>query len=321
MTKKDVKQRRMRIALIAGGSSNERDVSLSGAAAVEEALDPEKFIVRRFDPADGLAELAGDSYLADFAFILMHGVGGEDGTIQGFLDLLKIPYQGSGVLGSAIAIDKHLSKQLYQTAGLPVADWQIIHREESIAAEKIDALVARFGLPVVAKPVREGSSMGMTLASTAAELQEGIASALLIDKSVMVEKYIKGMELTVGVLGNRKPEALPVILIKPDETHHFFDYDAKYQPGAAEEICPAPIEDDLRDTLQNYAVLAHTVLRLRGYSRSDFIVGYDGSISLLETNTIPGMTATSLFPQAAAEYGLDFPHLLERLIELGLEKE
>jgi D-alanine-D-alanine ligase len=306
---------KLRIALLAGGKSGEREVSLNGAAGVEKALDPGRFSVTRYDPATDLAKLAADAPEIDFAFILLHGRFGEDGTMQGFLDLLGVPYQGSGVLGSAIAMNKHLSKELYRLSGLPVADWQIVERT-SVVDEQ--ALVARFGLPLVVKPVHEGSSLGLTLAGTAEDLRRGIAEALRHDRQIMVEKYIKGRELTVGVLGNEEPQGLPVIEIIPGEGYSFFDYQAKYLPGASKEICPAPISEHLADLAREYAVRAHQVLRLQGYSRTDMILAPDGTLVLLETNTIPGMTATSLMPQAAAAAGLAFPQFLERLIDLGL---
>ena len=309
---------KLRIALIAGGVSGEREVSLSGAAGVSKALDPEKFIVSRYDPATDLAQLAADARKLDFAFILLHGLYGEDGTMQGFLDLLGVPYQGSGVLGSAIAMDKNLAKELYQLNGLPVADWQIIGAGDEVNVEE---LVARFDLPVVIKPVREGSSLGLTLAQTREQLMAGIDKAQSHGSRVMIEKYISGTELTVAVLGNSELQGLPVIEIVPGEEFSFFDYDAKYKAGASEEICPARISDELTVQVQEYGVAAHRALRLRGYSRTDIMLSGDGSLYLLETNTIPGMTPTSLLPQAAAEYGLAFPEFLEKLIELGMQSD
>jgi len=305
-----------RIALVAGGVSGERQVSLNGAAGVEKALDPQKFTIVRYDPATDLARLAADAPEIDFAFILLHGLFGEDGTMQGFLDLLNVPYQGSGVLGSAVAMDKHLAKELYKLNGLPVADWEIIKKGDPV---EVDSLESKFGLPVVIKPVREGSSLGLTLAKTRLELESGIEKALQHDSSIMVERYIRGRELTVGVLGNSEIMPLPVIEIIPGEEFAFFDYDAKYKPGASEEICPAQISESITQEVQKYGVMAHKALRLRGYSRTDMILEDNGSVYLLETNTIPGMTQTSLMPQAAAEYGLDFSQFLEKLIELGLE--
>jgi D-alanine-D-alanine ligase len=309
---------KLRIALIAGGVSGEREVSLSGATGVSKALDPEKFIVSRYDPATDLAQLAADARKLDFAFILLHGLYGEDGTMQGFLDLLGVPYQGSGVLGSAIAMDKNLAKELYQLNGLPVADWQIIGAGDEVNVEE---LVARFDLPVVIKPVREGSSLGLTLAQTREQLMAGIDKAQSHGSRIMIEKYISGTELTVAVLGNSELQGLPVIEIVPGEEFSFFDYDAKYKAGASEEICPARISDELTVQVQEYGVAAHRALRLRGYSRTDIMLSGDGSLYLLETNTIPGMTPTSLLPQAAAEYGLAFPEFLEKLIELGMQSD
>ena len=307
---------KLHIALIAGGTSTEREVSLNGAKGVEKALDSSKFIVDRYDPATDLGRLATDAPELDFAFILLHGLYGEDGTMQGFLDLLGVPYQGSGVLGSAIAMDKHLAKELYKLNGLPVADWQIISGGEEV---DIDGLISRFDLPVVIKPVREGSSLGLSLAKTKEQLVEGIDKAQGHDSSIMIEKYIIGRELTVGVLGNAELQALPVIEIIPGDDFAFFDYDAKYKAGASEEICPAEISDELTALAQEHGVAAHKALRLKGYSRTDIMLSEDGDLYLLETNTIPGMTPTSLMPQAAAEYGLTFSEFLEKLIELGRE--
>ena len=306
---------KMRVALLAGGTSGEREVSLNGAAAVERSLDPGRFLVRRYDPATDLAKLVNDAREIDFAFILLHGLKGEDGTVQGLLDLLGIPYQGSGVLGSAIAMDKHLSKDLFRQHGLPVADSIVIRPSEAGSPQDI---IARLGLPLVVKPVREGSSLGLTIARTLAELQAGIDMAKKHDRQVMVEQYIKGREITAAVLGNDELTALPLIEIIPGEGFDFFNYAAKYQPGASQEICPAPISPELTATAQKYALGAHRALRLRGYSRTDMILDAAGKFYLLETNTIPGMTATSLLPQAAAEYGLSFSQFLERLIELAL---
>ncbi len=308
---------KIRIALLAGGTSGEREVSLNGAAEVEKALPKDKFSVRRFDTATDLADLVAAKNEIDFAFILLHGLQGEDGTMQGLLDLLNIPHQGSGVLGSAIAMDKHLSKELYRLEGLPVAEWEIVTPQN---AREGKSIAAKLGLPVVVKPVREGSSLGMTIARTEDELVDGIEKALTHGREVMVEQYIKGRELTVGVVGNYTLDALPLIEIVPGEEFTFFDYTAKYKPGASNEICPAPVSEEITRKAQEFALRAHKVLRLRGYSRTDMMLDGNDNLYLLETNTIPGMTATSLLPQAAAEFGLAFPDFLERLVELGMEK-
>ena len=309
-------QKKRLIALLAGGKSGERDVSLKGAAIFEKALDPEKFIIRKYDPACDLERLARESREIDFAFILLHGLYGEDGSVQGMLDLLDIPYQGSGILGSALAMDKNLAKILYKQENIPVADWSVVGREDKKSSANI---VACFGLPVVIKPVRDGSSLGLTIARTEVQVTDGIQRALENDHRVMVEKFISGREVTVSVLGNNEPEAMPVIEIIPGDQYEFFDYNAKYLPGASKEICPAEISSELTSRAQRYAVAAHQILQLSGYSRTDMIIDEEEDIYVLETNTIPGMTETSLLPQAVKAYGLDYPQLLERLIELGLE--
>ncbi len=309
-------QKKLRIALVAGGTSGEREISLNGAATVEKALDPAKFIVQRFDSATDLVKLCNQANEIDFAFILLHGFQGEDGTIQGMLDLLGIPYQGSGVLGSALAMDKHLSKKLYQQNGLPVAASQLIRNHEQLQPEQ---LIEQLGLPVVVKPVREGSSLGMSIAHTQKELLAGLEKAHQHGREVMVEQYIQGREITVGVIGNETLEPLPLIEIQPGKEFLFFDYKAKYEPGASKEICPAPVSEAIRIKAQDYAMRAHKALRLRGYSRTDMIMDHQENIYLLETNTIPGMTQTSLLPQAAVAAGYSFASFLEKLIELGRE--
>ena len=307
---------KLRLALIAGGVSAEREVSLRGAAGVEQALNRDRYEVVRYDPATDLARIAADAANIDAAFILLHGVHGEDGTIQGFLDLLGIPYQGAGVLGSALAMDKNLAKVMYRLAGLPVAPWVMVEPGDLRDSGRIESAV---GLPCVVKPVRQGSSIGMSIVRTRDQLPAALELALRHDGEVMVEAFLKGRELTAGVLGNSELTALPLIEIIPDSRFDFFNYEAKYQPGATREVCPAPVSETVRARAQDYAVRAHRSLQLRGYSRTDMIlVGEE--LYLLETNTIPGMTPTSLLPQAAAEAGLPFAALLDRLIELALER-
>ncbi|MGO9620033.1 MAG: D-alanine--D-alanine ligase [Desulfobaccales bacterium] len=308
---------KMRLALIAGGKSSEREVSLKSGAQVFEALDKSKYDIRRYDPLTDLGRLVGDAPELRVALIIMHGRGGEDGAMQGLLDLLEIPYQGSGVLGSALAMNKELSKALYQRAGLKVPAALAFPREQAPTSREIEA---RLGLPVVIKPANEGSSIGVTLARSLAELEAGLTAAFGYDSRVLVEEFVQGPEVTGGVLGNRDPIALPLVEIIPASDYRFFDYEAKYQPGASREICPARLEPKLTGQAQQYALAAHAALGCRGYSRTDMIVR-EGEIYVLETNTIPGMTATSLFPQAARAAGLEFPALLDRLISLALEKE
>lgn len=306
---------RLRLALIAGGVSGEREVSLKGAEGVEQALDQNKYDVVRYDPATDLPRLAADAASIDVAFILLHGIHGEDGTMQGFLELLNIPYQGAGVLGSALAMDKNLAKTIYSLHGLPVAKWEMAVKKDVADPSR---LLNNLRLPLVIKPVRQGSSIGMSIVRESAELAASLAKAFEHDNEVMVEEFISGREITVGVLGNEDLVALPLVEIIPDEQYEFFDYEAKYKPGATKEVCPADVSDAIRVKAQEYGLTAHQTLQLRGYSRTDMIIR-DDEIFILETNTIPGMTPTSLLPQAAAEYGLSFSALLDRLVELALE--
>lgn len=308
---------KIKLALIAGGRSGERDVSLKGAEGVLAALNPDRYQINQYDPATDLVRLASDAQDLDVAFILLHGPLGEDGTMQGFLDLLDLPYQGSGVLGSALAMDKHLAKTIYRSAGLPVANWLTLKSpDEKPAAEIIEQL----GLPLVIKPVSQGSSLGMTIARSAEEVNKGLVKAFAVDEQVMVEEFIAGREITAGVLGNDTLTALPLVEIIPDEKYDFFDYDAKYKEGGATEICPAPMEKKTETIARRYGIMAHQALQLRGYSRTDMIIDRQDQLYLIETNTIPGMTPTSLLPQAAKAHGLSFSALLDHLIELALEK-
>jgi len=308
-------EKKLQLALLAGGRSGEREVSLKGAEEVAKVLDPQKYEVRRYDPATDLAKLAAEADTLDAAFILLHGPFGEDGTMQGFLDLLSLPYQGSGVLGSALAMDKNLAKILYKNNGLKVPEWYMAEKADINNPSKI---LSELGLPLVIKPVSQGSSLGMTIARSENEIAEGLIKAFAIDHQVMVEEFIEGREITCGILGNDELTAFPLVEIIPGEQYEFFDYEAKYQPGASTEICPAELDDPLTIRAQQYAITAHRALQLRGYSRTDMIVS-GNDIYVLETNTIPGMTPTSLLPQGAAAAGLDFTALLDRLIELALE--
>jgi D-alanine-D-alanine ligase len=307
--------KKLTVALLSGGISSEREVSLNSGKQVYEALDKEKYDVRRYDPKTDLPRLVADALEIDVALIILHGPYGEDGTVQGMLDLLGVPYQGSGVMGSAVAMNKLVSKQLYEKAGLPVPSYIAVKPNDTV---KPDDIIARMGLPLVIKPVQGGSSVGMSIVRSADALAGAIHKAFAYDSEVMIEAFIDGIEVTGGVLGNDAPKALPLIEIIPDKSHEFFDYEAKYTPGATQEICPARIDDALTAKAQSYAVMAHEALGCRGYSRTDMMLkGRD--LFVLETNTIPGMTATSLFPQAAAAAGLPFGQLMDRLIELSLE--
>ncbi len=303
------------IALLYGGISSERDVSLKSGQQVYQALDKKKYDIRRYDTRTDLPKLVAEASLIDAALIILHGPYGEDGTVQGLLELLDIPYQGAGVLGSALAMNKLASKQIYEKWGIPVAPYLSLQRKDQVDA---GMLVARLGLPLVIKPVAGGSSIGMTIARSADQLPQALTLAFEHDDTVLVEGYIKGIEVTGSVLGNDDLQALPLIEIIPDQGHEFFDYAAKYTAGLTQEICPARISETLTEKVQSYARLAHQALFCKGYSRTDMMVRGE-EIFVLETNTIPGMTPTSLFPQAARAAGIPFDQLLDRLIELGIQ--
>jgi D-alanine-D-alanine ligase len=307
--------KKLTIALLSGGISSEREVSLNSGQQVYEALDKTRYDILRYDPKTDLPALVTNADRIDAALVILHGPYGEDGTIQGLLDLLDIPYQGAGVLGSAVAMNKLVAKRLYEQAGLKIPPYCIVRRGP---LPELGGCVQHLGLPIVVKPVAGGSSIGMAIAASEKELREAVEEAFNFDKLVLLEKYLEGIEVTGGVLGNDDPEALPLIEIVPGEGHAFFNYQAKYTAGETEEICPARISDALTDKAQACAVRAHEALFCRGYSRTDMIIQQD-EIYVLETNTIPGMTATSLFPQAAAKAGMDFTRLLDRLIALSLE--
>jgi D-alanine-D-alanine ligase len=307
--------KKITLALIAGGISSEREVSLNGAAQIYSALNKDKYHIIRYDSKTDLQNLVSDAATIDAALIVLHGPYGEDGTVQGLLELLDIPYQGSGVLGSAIGMNKLASKQLYEKAGIPIPAYFALERGEPVDSQTI---INRLGLPLVVKPVEGGSSVGMSIVRTAQALQGAVDLAAEHDRKIIVEAYIDGIELTCGVIGNDHPAALPLIEIIPDSEHEFFDYEAKYTSGITQEICPARIDDALTKKAQRYGEMAHQALYCTGYSRTDMIMKND-EIYVLETNTIPGMTATSLLPQAAQAAGMSFSDLLDKLIELGIQ--
>ena len=314
MTNGKQMEKKLTIALLCGGVSSEREVSLMSAEQVLEALDKHKYRVLRYDTRTDLARLVHDAPGIDAALIILHGPYGEDGTVQGLLDLLNIPYQGAGVLGSAVAMNKLASKQLYERAGIPSPAYMTLARSDAVDPKEC---VRRLGLPLVVKPVSGGSSVGMSIVKSAERLPAALKSAFAQDDDILIEAYIKGTELTGSVIGKEDLEALPIIEIIPGRGHEFFDYEAKYTAGKTREICPARIDARLTEKAQTYAKMAHRALFCRGYSRTDMILK-DDDIYVLETNTIPGMTATSLLPQAARVAGISFPRLLDRLIELSL---
>jgi D-alanine-D-alanine ligase len=306
---------KIRIAVLAGGWSGEREVSLKSGKAVYDALNRERYTVKRYDPRDDLELLIRERSDIDLVLILLHGKFGEDGRIQGMLDVLEIPFIGSGVLASAMAMNKRVAKGVFRRAGLPVAEDAILYQGDRFS---VDEVMERLGAPVVIKPVSEGSSLGITIAYDPQRILDGIKNAFQYDAEIMVEAFIGGTEITCCVLGNRLLEALPVVEISPTEGYAFFDYKAKYTPGATREICPAPIAPHLAEAAGECAKRAHRALGCRIWSRSDMIIR-DERLYLLETNTIPGMTETSLFPLAARAAGMSLSDLLDRMIALSLE--
>jgi D-alanine-D-alanine ligase len=307
---------KIRLALLSGGISSEREVSLNSGKQVLEALDRDKYDITRYDPKTDLKQIVTDADSIDAALIILHGPFGEDGTVQGLLDLLDIPYQGAGVLGSSVAMNKLTAKQLYDNADVPTPSYLAFSMNEKINTSRV---VETLNLPLVIKPACAGSSVGMTIVKDETDLEDAFKLGFQHDDTIIVEKYIKGVELTCGVLGNDDLEALPVIEIIPGEGHEFFDFNAKYVAGETTEICPARIDDSTTKKVQQLAKKAHQALFLKGYSRTDFIL-CNSELQVLETNTIPGMTATSLYPQSAKVGGYSFTALLDKLIELAIQE-
>ncbi len=304
---------RLRILVVMGGDSSEREVSLSTGGRVAAALRERGHDVREADPERDPLSILAEARTADVAWLALHGGWGEDGTIQAMFDLAGVTYTGSGHLASALAMDKDLSKHLFRAAGVRTADWRMLvagidpptsWRNESYAAEVTRAP----GLPLTVKPSKQGSTVGLTLVKAAKELGDAVELAFQSDDEVMLEAYIPGRELTVSILGDT---VWPVGEIIP--RHEIYDYECKYVPGMAEEVFPARIPDAVRDEVQRLGLLAYRALKLSGCARIDFRLHPDGGLFCLEANTLPGMTATSLVPQAAAAAGVTFPELCERI--------
>ncbi len=341
----------MKIVVLAGGLSPERNVSLSSGCKVCSALRERGHDVAFIDMYLGTQESPGSLFnapipveltkigrqapdlervkasrgaggsgqfgpgvlelcrLADTVFLALHGACGEDGRVQAALDLLGIPYTGSDYLGSAIAMDKDLTKRIVAPLGVATPKWELLR----YGAEDIPALTDRLELPCVVKPVASGSSIGVSIAHSREELSAALAEGLAFGGVCVAEQYIAGREIQVGILEGR---ALPSIEIVPKEG--FYDYENKYQPGAAEELCPAPIPPEWEKRLGEAALTVFRALGLSVYSRADFIVTEDGTPWFLEINTLPGMTPTSLLPQEAAAVGIGYGELCERIIHASM---
>ncbi len=338
----------MKITVLMGGASSERNVSLASGLRIVEALRSRGYDVIAFDPSQGLidekslADLAasgvgaeppsledlarstGGSFLpaletlseianADVVFLALHGGQGEDGTLQALLDMARVKYTGSGHLSSALAMDKDLSKILFKAAGVQTAEWLM-------APATVEEVDRALGFPVVVKPSKQGSTVGLTVVKQSDKLQAAIDEAWRYDDEVMIERFIPGRELTVGILGDR---ALPVGEIIP--VHEIYDYECKYTPGMAREEFPARLTAEETSRVQDQAVAAFNSLKLRGYARIDFRLATSddadggGEFYCLEANTLPGMTELSLIPQGAAAMGMSFPDLCVEIVRLALK--
>ena len=346
----------MRISVLMGGTSSERDVSIASGLRVAGALRQRGHHVVTVDTTRGaLSEADERAILAaggvdtappsqdtlvvmareslpstvrtlpqpsqvDVAFLALHGGAGEDGTIQALLDLTGVPYTGSGHLASALAMDKDMSKRVLRDAGVPTPDWIMAPascgRGDADTLEDLEAeALELIGLPMIVKPSKQGSTVGLTVVKHRDQFAEAVREAFRYDDEVMVEQFIAGRELTVAILGG---EALPVGEIIPK--HEIYDYECKYTAGMAEEIFPADIPAERAREAQDHARHAFAALKLRGCARIDFRMAEDGRLFCLEANTLPGMTQLSLVPQAAAAAGITFPELCERIALLALEE-
>ena len=305
---------KIRIAVLSGGWSKERSVSIKSGRAVLNALDERKYDMVSFDPKEDLNVLWQQRKEFDLVFNLLHGKYGEDGRIQGLLDVFGIPFLGSGVLASAITMNKRVTKDVYRSVGLRVPKDIIVKKGETITVDKIIDIL---GTPVVIKPVSEGSSIGISIMENENDILSGIEKAFEFDLEVLLEEYVSGKEITCAVLGRKHLETLPLVEIVPKDTHRFFDFDAKYTAGETTEICPAQIESHLQNKAFEIAKNAHRALHCRDWSRTDMIIKND-EIYLLETNTIPGMTETSLVPLAAKGNGWSLSNLLDRMINTSM---
>lgn len=298
-----------KVLVLMGGGSSEREVSLLSGENVVKNLDKQKYEAVPFilkENNENLWEIA--KIKPDVVFIALHGTYGEDGSMQGSLELMGIPYTGSGVLASALGMNKIYFKKYIASENIQTAKCLTIKDYNADIPLKF---------PYVVKPVNGGSSVGVSIINGEADKRTAFESAFKYDEEAIVEEFIKGTEITCAVLGNDKPIALPIVEIIPK--NEFFDYEAKYTEGKSEEIVPARLSGDLTEKVQEIAVKVHKLIGCRGFSRTDMIIKSDVPY-VLEINTIPGLTPASLFPKAAAAAGISFPKLLDKIIQLALGK-
>ncbi|WP_340614571.1 D-alanine--D-alanine ligase [Xenorhabdus thailandensis] len=302
-----------KVAVLLGGTSAEREVSLQSGHAVVAGLKEAGINAYSVDTKDfDVTKLKEEGF--NKVFIALHGRGGEDGTLQGLLEFLQIPYTGSGVMASALSMDKLRTKQLWQGAELPVSPYVVINslKFEQLNDFQLKEYVQELGLPLMIKPNLEGSSVGMTKVNEYAELRGALALAFKYDTDVLVEKWLFGPEYTVGFLGD---EALPSIRIQASNT--FYDYDAKYISNQTQYFCPSGLSAEKEQELLDIASKAYKALGCRGWGRVDIMDDGKGNFYLLEANTSPGMTSHSLVPTAARQAGLSFSQLVVRILELA----
>ena len=290
-----------KVAVMFGGASAEREVSLKSGAAVLEALVRQGVDAHAFDPKDQDLHLLAEQGF-DRVFIVLHGRGGEDGSLQGALNYMGLPFTGSGAQGSAFAMDKVRSKYLFLGANIPTAPFVVVHKGDEFDCGNI---LAQLKQKVMVKPANEGSSIGMSEAHNAEELQQAIELAFQYDEEVLIEQWITGREVTVSIING---QAFPVIEMRTP--HEFYDYDAKYLSGDTEYLCPAPLTAALTEQVQQVAARAFKIVGAKSWGRVDIIIGDDGDINVLEVNTVPGMTETSLVPKSAAANGTNFDQLV-----------
>jgi D-alanine-D-alanine ligase len=311
--------RKLRVAVLMGGPSVEHDVSLASGKMILSALNRDKYeaapiLISRAGKWEIVPEELKEKF--DLAFIALHGEYGEDGEVQSILERVEMPYTGSGVLPSALAMNKVLTSRLLRAHGFNVPDFVEVSKHDNLAKLHIP-----FDFPVVVKPVDRGSSLGVTIVGRGSELMPALEHSFDFSRHAMVEKYIPGRELTCSVIENSEggAEPLPVTEIIP-KISNFFDYHAKYTPKASEEITPARLPVDWNTAVQDVAKRAHEIIGAAGMSRTDFILDHSGALYILEINTVPGMTQTSLLPQAAFAAGLTFTELLDRIINSAFRK-
>jgi D-alanine-D-alanine ligase len=311
-----------RVAVLKGGPSLERQVSLRSAARVEDALESLGHEVVPIDVGGDLVERLRKSG-AEVAFVALHGRGGEDGTVQEILEIVGMPYTGSGVAACIRSMDKVLTKHLLVEQRLPTPDFFAFNEtafREFGAAEALPAIEERLGFPIVVKPAAQGSALGIKFARTPKDVPEALIAAFSYDEKVLLERYIGGRELAVGLLEHEGDvQALPIVEALPKD-EYFFDFESRYEIGKTEYVCPAELPGEVTEEAQELAIATYRLLGCYGFARIDMILSKEGELQVLEAQVIPGLTETSLLPQAGEAAGISFEQLVERLVQLALRR-